>query len=128
MSGPSRWPRWWEEKASYWGRVLDVLILLDASDDILLKRIRERSKRHFLEDYSDTQARSILKKDRRLNQSLIEELRKHKDIRLIRVDTSYKSLDQVADDAMIALGLSSTEGQNGATSPSLSPPPPTGQD
>jgi thymidylate kinase len=102
---PSRWQQWWEEKMFIWAKALDVVILLDAPDDVLLQRIRERPKRHFLEEYSESAARNGLITDRSIYKSLTDEIQEHDNIRVVRVDTSCKRVDQVARDALITFGL-----------------------
>jgi adenylate kinase family enzyme len=112
MDGDSRWHRWLREKLSIWANALDVVILLDAPDDVLLERIRERPKRHFLEECSETEARRCLMKDRAHYRSLTDEIREHQDIRVVRVDTSNKPVDQVARDALVTFRLRTEEGRH----------------
>ena len=56
---------WWEGVLRGWATTLDVVITLDAPDDILIGRIRGRDKGHAVKRRPDAEAREFLSRFRR---------------------------------------------------------------
>jgi hypothetical protein len=102
--GP-RWQRWWRHELSAWAAALDTAVVLDAPDDVLLERIRARSKFHVLKDRPEQDARKELAKWRALVEDLITEVRAHGEVEVHRLDTGDKPPAEVAAGAMRALGF-----------------------
>jgi cytidylate kinase len=67
-------PRYRSRYLHMWADVLDLIVVLDASDDVLLARTREREKRHRLQDMSEADARHELEAERRSMEATVSEL------------------------------------------------------
>jgi cytidylate kinase len=53
---PDQFGAWWQTEIARWRRVVNVIVILDACDAVLLKRIRTREKVHLLKTASDVEA------------------------------------------------------------------------
>lgn len=51
-----RYRDWWTRSVDRWATLLDVLVVLDASDEVLLARIRSRGKEHSVKHVAPAQA------------------------------------------------------------------------
>jgi thymidylate kinase len=67
--------RWRRSQLDHWGRRLDVLVILDAPDEVLLGRIRSRAKAHGSKAASDAEASLLFGRYRRAYATLARELR-----------------------------------------------------
>lgn len=101
--------RWWDRMLELWAETLDLLILLDAPDNVLLRRIQQRPKAHTLKGYSEDKARESLAERRALREATIAELQAFRDVPMLRLDTGQGSLRDVVDQTMVALDLSGLE-------------------
>jgi cytidylate kinase len=88
--------RWWERSLGIWSGLLDAVIALDAPDAVLVDRIRSRAQQHRMKAESRSEAESFLKRYRATYQDIIEKL---DGPRLIRVDSSQQSPDEIATSA-----------------------------
>jgi thymidylate kinase len=102
--GP-RWERWWRRELTAWAATIDITVVLDAPDDILLERIRERGKPHQLKDLPEAAVRKAFGRWRALLEDLIAELHTHGDVSVLRVDTGGKPVAEVVAGTMRPLGL-----------------------
>jgi shikimate kinase len=91
-----------------WARALDLVVVLDASDDVLLERVRARGKPHPLQDMSDDEARRWLDEERRSFDGVLDELRPHGAFRIERVDTSNASPASTANDVLRSIATATT--------------------
>jgi thymidylate kinase len=80
-----------------WGRMLDVIIWLDAPDDVLADRIRGRRKAHRAKESGDAELGAFLAKYRRAYDWVIDQFAATGRTRLYRFDTSELSIDRLAD-------------------------------
>ena len=99
-SGPARGERletWWRRTAREWACVLDTVIYLEASDDVLLRRVGERSKPHRLQWYTNTDGLNWLATLRGSLERTVDELRVSSDLSVLHFDTSSGDLARIAD-------------------------------
>jgi deoxyadenosine/deoxycytidine kinase len=59
-AGPERFGDWWKSELTRWRRAVDVIVMLDASNEILTERIRAREKVHLVKTTSDSAAAQFL--------------------------------------------------------------------
>lgn len=71
-----------------WAQTLDLALVLDAPNDILLDRIRNRDKHHALQDVPEGLARLALEAQRGSIDHLLEELNRQGTVRTLRIDTA----------------------------------------
>jgi hypothetical protein len=96
--------QWRSKKVRQWADILRVLIVLDAPDDVLLARVRERSKAHYLDQLDDASARDALRAERAACAAVVAELTSAGRLRTIRIDTSGRSADELASLVVAMLG------------------------
>ena len=60
MAGTRPFDRWWTGLARDWGRLLDVVVYLDAPDRVLLRRIEARARSHRIRGSSEDHAAEFL--------------------------------------------------------------------
>jgi thymidylate kinase len=87
MSATPAFRRWWLETAVAWGLLLDTVVWLDAPDDVLIERIRERGRSHRVKGAPEDQARLFLARHRAAYDATLDVLNRT-GTRVIRVDTS----------------------------------------
>jgi thymidylate kinase len=106
--------RWWRQMAERWARLLDVVIFLDAADEVLLERIRGRTKAHAVKDIPAARADRILTDYRRQCEDVAGALAASgQGARVHRLDTSSGQLPHHIDAVLDALWPGRTQ----ATSP-----------
>lgn len=95
---------WWDRVCKDWADVLDVVICLDTSDSILMERIRARDKNHGIKENTDQWAVQFLAQYRQAQHEVLNSLtNKDQGPKLIRIDTSQKSLNEVVEDIFALL-------------------------
>ena len=78
---------WWDERIRWWAARLDLIVELDARDDVLLARVRTREKDHALRRIGDAEAVAALAAERASYRSVVDQLVAAGRCRLERVDT-----------------------------------------
>jgi hypothetical protein len=94
--------------AQAWARALDLVVVMDASDDVVLERVRARAKTHPLQSMSDGAARRWLDEERRSFDLVLEELSPFSGFRTERIDTSDASPASTADAVLRSITTSTT--------------------
>ena len=95
---------WWDRVCKNWADVLDVVICLDTLDSILMERIRARDKNHGIKENTDQWAVQFLAQYRQAQHEVLNSLtNKDRGPKLIRIDTSQKSLNEVVEDIFALL-------------------------
>lgn len=104
---------WWASMLKRWGNTLDMLIWLDAPDEILINRVHARGRWHEVMDMSGQEANEFLARYRQSYDRIIPALTANYDLKLIRLDTQQESLGQMRDKVLAAYDLGG--GQGGAS-------------
>lgn len=89
---PSATSAWSERMLGRWAGNLDLVVVLDAPDEILLARVRSRSKDHALKHVTRDDGLAALHRQRQLLELLLSELRMRSTIEVLRIDTASTSL------------------------------------
>lgn len=84
----------WSGYLERWARALDLVVVLDAPDEVVLERVRARTKAHPLQRLSDAEACRHLAEDRQAFDLVLELLASHGTVRERRIDTSMMSPDE----------------------------------
>ena len=108
---------WWRSSLETWSRMLDLVVWLDASSDVLCERIAARDKSHKLQLLDEKSARSILERERADQHELIDQITRSGGPRVLRIDTSRSSLDQVATQVMVHLAGGAHESSRHSSGP-----------
>src|SRR5262245_13157097 len=96
--------RWWQESLALWAGTLDLLICLNAPDDVLIQRVRGRDLGHALKSKTPLDARSFLGRYRTGFERVIDRFAAAARPRVLRIDTSRTPVDEVATRVFDALG------------------------
>lgn len=96
---------WEKVELDKWSKVLNVLIWLDAPDDLLIDRIRTRAKSHRMKERPDDEVREFLARYRASYERIIYELiSRRSDIRVIKFSTEEAQLDSIASKIISHIG------------------------
>jgi cytidylate kinase len=92
----TRFRNWWESMRETWSDTMTLVIWLDATDSVLLERIRQRNRGHPCEKMEDDEALAWLGRYRTAFDSSLEIYRRRRPEDLIRFDTSSLSPEELA--------------------------------
>jgi thymidylate kinase len=99
---------WWRLALQKCGSVIDVVIWLDASDSVLLQRVRGRHQAHPMKDATDRALCDFLARWRTAYEFVIEELQQLSGTRVIRLVTESRSAEELAAVAVTMLDRESS--------------------
>jgi thymidylate kinase len=94
---------WWAELFNQWAATLDMIIWLDAPDETLWERIRNRRRWHMVKDGSEREAYEFLRRYRRVMERLIAQSVNDYRVALLSFNTDQKSVEQIADDILATI-------------------------
>lgn len=97
--------RWWNSILKQWASTLDVVIWLDAPDEILVERIRARNRWHRVKEKSDKEAKEFLASYRRSYEQVFSKLMANGGPKVFRFDANQHSLDQLTDKVLNAIDI-----------------------
>jgi deoxyadenosine/deoxycytidine kinase len=97
---------YWENVYEQWVHTLNMVILLDTSDEILLERIRTRSDDHLMKNKADQEIKEFLVKYRQVYERLITIITTmNPAIKVLRLDTGKNSVEDLVRDVLLNLPL-----------------------
>ncbi|HEV2706290.1 MAG TPA: hypothetical protein VGV59_10225 [Pyrinomonadaceae bacterium] len=79
---------------------LDAVVWLDAPDEVLARRIREREKPHRMKARTDEEISDFLARYRASYERVVAELCARRKVRVIRVNTDGRTPEQVAEEVL----------------------------
>jgi shikimate kinase len=97
-------------------KILDAVIWLDAPDEVLAQRIRERAKPHRIKHQSDADIQEHLDSCRKSFEKIVAELNRSNDLKVIRFSTDKEPLEQIAAQILSHARLRNIEAVKVATS------------
>lgn len=100
--------RWWDRSVRRWAGVLDIVVALDASDEVLARRIRARDQRHVVKDSTDAEIAAFLARYRSAYARVLDRLvaaadRTGSPLRVLHVTTDQETPAGVAAQVSVAL-------------------------
>lgn len=104
---------WWASMLKQWGNTVDMVIWLDAPDEILVERVHARGRWHRIMGMSGKEANQFLARYRQSYERILPAFTANYGIRLIRLDTHRESLGRMSDRVLAAYDLG--RGQGGAS-------------
>jgi deoxyadenosine/deoxycytidine kinase len=96
-AGGDAFDTWRNHVVQEWAGLLDTVIYLEASDDVLLRRIADRSKPHRLRSCIDADALRWLAQLRDALEQTVERFRACAALSVLRFDTGDQELACIAD-------------------------------
>lgn len=98
--------KWWVEVIKNWARTLDMVVWLDSPNEILIERIRRRSKWHLMKNRNDADLAFFLEDYRNCFNRILSSLHLYnKNIRVIRFNTSRESMEGMVDRLLVELEI-----------------------
>ncbi len=91
--------KWWTKINAMWANTLDLLIYLDAANEILMKRIRSRAEDHIFKDQSDQVLIDFLNRYRSAYDRVIERIELcNSHVQVLRYDSGIHLPDELVND------------------------------
>jgi shikimate kinase len=101
---------WWDRTYKQWADILDVVVWLDASDPILVERIRTRDKWHLVKEQPEPDVIEFLARYRAAYEQVISVLTGNgSGPKVLRLDTAREPLDKTVNRVLVACGLKDSE-------------------
>lgn len=94
--GSGAMQRQWRAELDRWATLLDAVILVDAADAVLRKRIRERPKEHQIKDGSDAEMAGFLGRYRQAYREILSAMTARGKVRVVELDTTHTSAGAAA--------------------------------
>ncbi len=89
---------WWECVCTDWANVLNMVICLDTSDEVLMERVRTRDIRHGIKSHSDQWAEQFLAQSRAAQSNVLKAItEKHRNMKVLQIDTSHVLLHETVE-------------------------------
>ena len=89
--------QWWNRVFREWTKTLDLVIWLDAPDDVLLERIHRRDTRHRIKDRPADEAVRFLSHYRTCYEQIVADWQANGGPRVLRCNTQRETLDYTAE-------------------------------
>ncbi len=90
--------KWWDEQCEKWANLLDLVICIDTADEVLIERIRTRSKTHGIKQNSDEWAHQFLAQYRNAQGEALKSMKEQKKAPLIvEIDTPQIPLNETIE-------------------------------
>lgn len=99
--------QWWIRSLRDWAAILDVIIWVDARDEILLQRICDRQKWHGVKNLSEKEAREFLVRHRKAYWHVISMLTSDGGPRVLSFSTDQEPSDWIEERILDVLGVGS---------------------
>ncbi|HXF83162.1 MAG TPA: hypothetical protein VNN19_10465 [bacterium] len=97
------WSRWLDAAIEAWARALDIVILLDAPDPVLARRIRRRSKPHLVKNGTDHDMAVFAASYRAAFAHVLRALAAHGGPPVVRITTADEPVEQLAEQVLAVL-------------------------
>lgn len=113
--GPERlknqvFEQWWHSLFERWAFTLDIVIRLNAPDNVLVERINARNQRHAVKGKSEHEAHDFLTRYQTSYEQILAKLTGYGRPTLIQFDTSQASIEQIVDEVLDTCKRNFTEG------------------
>lgn len=87
---------WEEETLDCWSDVLNMVIWLDAPNEVLIERVRTREKKHRMKFRSDQTINDFLTRYRKAYANIVKRLQAKGNLQVIRFNTEKQTLETIA--------------------------------
>jgi hypothetical protein len=94
---------WWRTTLQEWAQTIDAVVVLDASDDVLARRIRTRPNWHEVKDLSDHEIAAWMARFRVALNWVLAGLAATGRVVIVRVSIDREHPDRIAEHVLAAL-------------------------
>ena len=102
-AGNGHLARQWRSEVTRWGMLLTGIVFLDARNDVLAQRIRQRSKDHQVKSGTDHEVDDFLNRYRSAYRDIMNRLTTDGRVQIVELDTTTAPVEQIAAGALTAL-------------------------
>ncbi len=95
--------RAWCTEVARWKEILTGVILVDADNEVLARRIRDRPKQHPVKNTGDSEIYEFLDSYRAVYRDIVSRLTAGGRVQILELDTTTRPFDQIAADIVTAL-------------------------
>jgi thymidylate kinase len=103
--------RWWREALAQWARTVDLIVWLDAPDQILMQRSRTRTQVHQLQRLPEARAQQFLAAYREAYETVVGALTEFSGPAVLRVRSDQEGVEAIRDRVFARLRLLQASGQ-----------------
>lgn len=96
---------WWERSLEQWRATLDLVIWLDAPDEVLIERINQRARGHAVKQRPAAEARAFLARYRAAFEQILARMAGPGGPAVLRIDTAGADLAAIAEQVRGACNL-----------------------
>lgn len=96
---------WWHSMFEQWAGTLDIVIRLNAPNEILVERINARNQRHAVKGRSELEAYKFLMRYQASYEQILAKLTAYAEPMLLQFDTTQASIDQIVDEVLVSCNL-----------------------
>ncbi|MCC6454646.1 MAG: AAA family ATPase [Caldilineaceae bacterium] len=105
--GPQRiksqaFDQWWQAVLEQWASTLDIVVWLNAPDEILIERINARDQRHAVKGRSEAEAQKFLTRYQKSYEQILAKLTAYGGPMPLPFDSSQASVEQIVDEVLRA--------------------------
>lgn len=97
LTESQRYKRWWASLLDQWIATIDIIVWLDAPNDILWERIRVRDRWHPMKEKCDLEAFEYLTRYRTAMEHVLAESVIDRQLTLLRFDTTEKPVEEIVE-------------------------------
>ena len=105
-----RYKGWWTNLLNEWIDTIDIIIWLDAPNDILRERIRARDRPHFIKEQREPEAFEFLSRYRTSFEHTIAEGVTDHHPTLLQFDTDQISVERIVDEVLVTIDSAPNKG------------------
>ena len=87
---------WWRNLYRQWAHLYQLVVWLDAPDEVLIPRVRRRDQAHVIKNYSEADAQALLARYRHTFVSVMEQLQHHATIPILQFTTNQMAVEEIA--------------------------------
>jgi deoxyadenosine/deoxycytidine kinase len=103
--------QWWQNMLCQWALTLDMVVWLDAPDDILMQRIWSRDKWHVAKAKSEHETLDYLRRYRSAYTNIMSKLSPYSQIKVLTFSTNLHSINQIAQTVLKEIVIDDNVGQ-----------------
>ena len=104
VAGTEPQSTWWASTTAIWADALDVIVWVDAPNEVLLERVNTREQDHEIKGGSDAAGLKFIDSYRASYETVLRSMESPSGPMVLRYDTSRQSAQEIACDVLTRLG------------------------
>jgi shikimate kinase len=99
-----RLKQWWENYLNKWSSTLDIIIRLEAPDNILIERVHDRRKWHIFKEQTEQEVQDLMAHYRRSYEYIISRFTLNGGPRIFSFNTNHDSVNHIVNKILNLVG------------------------